>query len=249
VELGRQGPSLSSMELVTIVTGGSRGIGAATARRLAAAGHRLVISYRRDREAADEVAAATGAIAVQADVTSEEDVDRLFAAAAALGQVTGLVSNAGVTSRLGKLVDAKVEDLRRVVDVNLVGALLCARRAAAVLPRGGAIVNISSGAATLGSPNHYVHYAAAKAGVDALTIGLAKELAPAGIRVNAVAPGIIRTEIHAVSGDPDRPDKLAGTIPLGRPGEVDEVSGAIAWLLSPEASYTTGAILRVTGGL
>jgi NAD(P)-dependent dehydrogenase (short-subunit alcohol dehydrogenase family) len=237
------------MELVTIVTGGSRGIGAATARRLAAAGHRLVISYRRDREAADEVAAATGAIAVQADVTSEEDVDRLFAAAAELGQVTGLVSNAGVTSRLGKLVDAKVEDLRRVVDVNLVGALLCARRAAAVLPRGGAIVNISSGAATLGSPNQYVHYAAAKAGVDALTIGLAKELAPAGIRVNAVAPGIIRTEIHAVSGDPDRPDKLAGTIPLGRPGEVDEVSGAIAWLLSPEASYTTGAILRVTGGL
>ncbi len=237
------------MDLVTIVTGGSRGIGAATARRLAAAGHRLVISYRRDRAAADEVAAATGAIAVQADVTSEEDVDRLFAAAAALGQVTGLVSNAGVTSRLGKLVDAKVEDLRRVVDVNLVGALLCARRAAAVLPRGGAIVNISSGAATLGSPNQYVHYAAAKAGVDALTIGLAKELAPAGIRVNAVAPGIIRTEIHAVSGDPDRPDKLAGTIPLGRPGEVDEVSGAIAWLLSPEASYTTGAILRVTGGL
>jgi NAD(P)-dependent dehydrogenase (short-subunit alcohol dehydrogenase family) len=237
------------MELVTIVTGGSRGIGAATARRLAAAGHRLVISYRRDREAADEVAAATGAIAVQADVTSEEDVDRLFAAAAELGQVTGLVSNAGVTSRLGKLVDAKVEDLRRVIDVNLVGALLCARRAAAVLPRGGAIVNISSGAATLGSPNQYVHYAAAKAGVDALTIGLAKELAPAGIRVNAVAPGIIRTEIHAVSGDPDRPDKMAGTIPLGRPGEVDEVSGAIAWLLSPEASYTTGAILRVTGGL
>jgi NAD(P)-dependent dehydrogenase (short-subunit alcohol dehydrogenase family) len=237
------------VDLVTIVTGGSRGIGAAIARRLAAAGHRLVISYRRDREAADEVAAATGAIAVQADVTSEEDVDRIFAAGAALGQVTGLVSNAGVTSRLGRLVDAKVEDLRRVVDVNLVGALLCARRAAAVLPRGGAIVNSSSGAATLGSPNQYVHYAAAKAGVDALTIGLAKELAPAGIRVNAVAPGIIRTEIHAVSGDPDRPDKLAGTIPLGRPGEVDEVSGAVAWLLSPEASYTTGAILRVTGGL
>jgi NAD(P)-dependent dehydrogenase (short-subunit alcohol dehydrogenase family) len=237
------------VDLVTIVTGGSRGIGAATARRLAAAGHRLVISYRRDREAADEVAAATGAIAVRADVTSEEDVDRIFAAGAALGQVTGLVSNAGVTSRLGRLVDAKVEDLRRVVDVNLVGALLCARRAAAVLPRGGAIVNISSGAATLGSPNQYVHYAAAKAGVDALTIGLAKELAPAGIRVNAVAPGIIRTEIHAVSGDPDRPDRLAGTIPLGRPGEVDEVSGAVAWLLSPEASYTTGAILRVTGGL
>jgi len=232
------------MDPVTIVTGGSRGIGAATAHRLAANGHRLVISYLQDRAAADRVATATGAIAVQADVTSEEDVDRLFAAGAALGQITGLVSNAGVTSLIGKLADAKVEDLRRVIDVNLVGALLCARRAAAVLPRGGAIVHVSSGAATLGSPNQYVHYAAAKAGVDALTIGLAKELAPAGIRVNAVAPGIIRTQMHAVSGDPDRPDRLAGTIPLGRPGEVEEVSGAIAWLLSPEASYTTGAIRR-----
>ncbi len=177
-------------------------------------------------------------------------MDRLFERAAAeLGPITGVVNNAGVTSPLGRLTDTRVEDIRRVIDVNVVGVLLCARRAATVLTRGGAIVNVSSAAATLGSPNQYVHYAASKAAVDALTVGLSKELAPAGIRVNTVAPGIIQTEIHATSGDPDRPTKLAGQIPLGRPGEPDEIAAAIAWLLSPEASYTTGAILRVAGGL
>jgi len=194
-------------------------------------------------------------VAVRADTASEDDVDRLFDTVAdELGAVTGLVNNAGVTSPLGRLVDVRIEDLRRVVDVNLVGALLCARRAADVMSTrsgggGGAIVNVSSAAATLGSPNQYVHYAASKAAVDALTVGLSKELAPDGIRVNAVSPGIIRTEIHAISGDPERPEKLAGQIPLGRPGEPSEIAGAIAWLLSPEASYTTGAVLRVAGGL
>ncbi len=238
------------MGLVTIVTGGSRGIGAATVAALTTAGHAVAIGYARDRDAADDVARATGGFPVQVDVTDEDDVDRLFdTVAAELGPVTGLVNNAGVTSPMGRLADAKVEDLRRVVDVNLIGVLLCARRAAAVLPRGGAIVNVSSSASTIGSPNTYVHYAATKAAVDALTVGLAKELAPDGIRVNAVSPGIIRTGIHALSGDADRPAKLAGTIPMGRPGEAVEIAEAIAWLMSPAASYATGAVLRVAGGL
>src|SRR5690606_9273411 len=171
-----------------------------------------------------------------------------------LGTVTGLVNNAGVTSRAGAFVDLATADLRRVVDVNLIGTVLCARRAARQMATsrggaGGAIVNISSGAATVGSPGQYVHYAAAKAAVETLTIGLAKELAADGIRVNAVAPGVIRTEIHArETGDPDRPERAAGSVPLGRPGEPDEVAAPIEWLLSPEASYITGAILRVTGG-
>jgi len=243
------------MRPVTIVTGGSRGIGAATAHRLALAGHDLGISYRTNEAAADQVVAAVTAagvrcVAIQADTVREDDVDRLFdQVAAELGPVTGLVNNAGVTSPLGRLTDTRVEDLRRVVDVNVIGVLLCARRAATVMTRGGAIVNVSSAAATLGSPNQYVHYAASKAAVEALTTGLAKELAADGIRVNTVAPGIIRTEIHAASGDPDRPQKLAGQIPLGRPGEPHEIAGAIAWLLSPEASYTTGATLKVAGGM
>jgi NAD(P)-dependent dehydrogenase (short-subunit alcohol dehydrogenase family) len=248
------------MRPVTIVTGGSRGIGAATARRLAAAGHDLGLGYRSNAEAAGAVRRAVteaGArcVTVQADIAHEDDVARLFdTVAAELGAVTGLVNNAGVTSPLGRLADLRTEDLRRVVDVNVVGALLCARRAAQVMSTrtggpGGAIVNVSSVAASTGSPGQYVHYAATKAAVEALTVGLAKELAGDGVRVNTVSPGIIRTEIHAASGDADRPDKLASQIPLGRPGEPGEIAGAIAWLLSPEASYTTGATLRVAGGL
>ncbi|MFI7427919.1 SDR family NAD(P)-dependent oxidoreductase [Micromonospora sp. NPDC049836] len=242
------------MTSVTIVTGGGRGIGAATARRLAAAGHRVAIGYRSDHAAARAVLAdieATGGrgVAVAADTTDPDQVRRLFDAAADLGPLTGLVNNAGITSPIGPFTDLRADDLRRVVDVNLVGYVLCAQQAARRMADGGAIVNVSSAAATLGSPGEYVHYAAVKAATDTLTVGLAKELAPRGIRVNAVAPGIIRTEIHALSGVPDRPDTAAGRIPLGRAGEPDEIAGAIAFLLGPDSSYTTGAVLRIAGGL
>ncbi|WP_422733481.1 SDR family oxidoreductase [Micromonospora sp. WMMD558] len=242
------------MNPVTVITGGSRGIGAATARRLAHAGHHVAFSYRRDRTAAEKVLAdlhATGvrAVAIPADTRDPDQITALFDAAADLGPVTGLVNNAGVTSPIGPFVDLDPGDLRHVVDVNLVGYILAAQQAARRMSTGGAIVNVSSVAATLGSPGEYVHYAAVKAATDTLTVGLAKELAPRGIRVNAVAPGIIRTEIHALSGQPDRPDRAAARIPLGRPGEPDEVAAAIAWLLGPDASYTTGTVLRVGGGL
>ena len=195
------------------------------------------------------------AVAVRADVTVEEDVERLFAAAQeALGPVTGLVNNAGATLHLGELAETPIAIIREVIDINLVAVILCARRAAQVMSTqrggsGGAIVNISSAAATIGSAGEYVHYAAAKGGVDALTLGLSKELAAQGIRVNAVAPGIVRTDIHAGAGEAGRPDRLAGRIPLGRPGEASEIAAAIAWLLSAEATYVTGAILRVAGGI
>ncbi|MEV4755151.1 SDR family oxidoreductase [Micromonospora sp. NPDC049559] len=241
------------MAPVTIVTGGSRGIGAATVRRLAAAGHDIALCYRADTDAATAVlrdvhAAGRQGIAVPADTTDPDQVADLFDAAAALGPLTGLVNNAGVTSTIGPFVDLTLADLRRVVDVNLIGYILCAQHAARRMTSGGAIVNVSSAAATLGSPGEYIHYAAAKAATDTLTIGLSKELGPHGIRVNAVSPGLIDTEIHALSGAPDRATRLAPGVPLGRPGQPDEVAAAIAWLLGPDASYTTGAILRVAGG-
>jgi glucose 1-dehydrogenase len=242
-----------------VVTGGSRGIGAATVRALAAGGYDITLAYHSDGAAAQGVvseATAAGArcVAVQADVSRPQDVERLFAAAAQLGPVAGLVANAGLTAHIGDLADTPVEAIRRVIDVNLLGAVLCSRRAAQVMSTarggaGGTIVHMSSAAATLGSPHEYVHYAAAKAGVDALTVGLAKELAAEGIRVNAVAPGLVDTEIHAAAGRPDRARSEATRIPLGRAAQAEEITPAILWLLSPAAAYTTGAVIRVAGGL
>jgi NAD(P)-dependent dehydrogenase (short-subunit alcohol dehydrogenase family) len=253
------GPVPPAARPLTIVTGGARGIGAATVAHLARAGHDLIVGYRDDHASARRAAAAAQdhgvrAVAVAGDVTDEDDVAELFAAAADLGAVTGLVNNAGLTAHLGDLADTPVAVLRRVVDVNLVGALLCAREAVRAMSttrggHGGAIVNVSSAAATLGSAHDYVHYAAAKAGVEAMTVGLAKEVAGQGIRVNAVAPGTVHTRIHADAGDPDRAGRAATRIPLGRAGEPDEIAPAIVWLLGPEAGYVTGASIRAAGGL
>lgn len=245
---------------ITVVTGGSRGIGAAVTRRLAAAGHAVGIGYRDDRQAAEAVAREVRAnggrcVTVRADVAVEADVDHLFdVVVAELGPVTGLVNNAGITGPLGRFTETAPGTMRNVVQVNVVGALLCARRAAREMStrrggRGGAIVNVSSGAATLGSPGEYVHYAASKAAVDAMTVGLSKELATEGIRVNSVQPGLVRTDIHRAMGDPDRPERKAPAVPMRRAGEPDEIAAAVAWLMSPEASYATGAVLRVAGGL
>jgi glucose 1-dehydrogenase len=245
---------------VTVITGGGRGIGACITARLAGAGHDVVVNYRSDRDAAEQTAAlarAAGvqAVAVCADVTDDADVERLFVEAErALGPVTGLVNNAGVTAHVGALADTPLEIVRQVIDANLLAVIVCARRAVQAMSTrrgglGGAIVNISSAAATLGSPNEYVHYAAAKAGVDAFTVGLAKEVAADGIRVNAVAPGTVRTGIHGDAGNAGRPDRVAGLAPLGRAGEPADIAHPVAWLLSDEASYVTGAILRVAGGL
>ncbi|WP_329189283.1 SDR family NAD(P)-dependent oxidoreductase [Streptomyces sp. NBC_01428] len=241
---------------VTIVTGGSRGIGAATCVRLAADGHDVVVGYVSDADAAERTASAvreTGArcVTVRVDTSDETDVERLFATAEELlGPVTGLVNNAGVTGPLGRLADADPADLRRVLEVNVLGTLLCSRRAARSMAAlgGGVIVNVSSAAATLGSPGEFVHYAASKAAVDALTTGLAKELGADGIRVNAVAPGMIDTEMHAAMGAPDRAERAAPSVPLGRVGRAEEIAAAIAWLMSDDASYATGAVLRVSGG-
>jgi NAD(P)-dependent dehydrogenase (short-subunit alcohol dehydrogenase family) len=248
---------------ITVVTGGGRGIGAAICARLAVEGHDIVLGYRSDATAAARVAGEVRAagrrcVTLAMDTADEADVDRLFDAANELAadapgsaasrcRVTGLVNNAGVSGPVGRLVDADAAGMRRALDVNVLGYLLCARRAIRDMAPagGGVIVNIGSAAATLGSPGEYVHYAATKAAVDAMTIGLSKEVGPDGIRVNCVAPGTIWTDFHA---DPQRPARIGATVPLGRSGRPEEIAAAVAWLMSDDASYTTGAILRVAGG-
>jgi NAD(P)-dependent dehydrogenase (short-subunit alcohol dehydrogenase family) len=243
---------------LTLITGGTRGIGAATAVRLATAGHDLVLGHAHDVDAAETCKWAVerlGArcLVVRSDVSNEHGVDDLFTAARSFGRLTGVVNNAGATSHVGTLAETPPEVIWRTVNLNLVGALLVARAAARTLStsydgNGGVLVNVSSGAATLGSPGEYVHYAAAKAGVDALTVGLAQEVADGGVRVVGVAPGMVNTRIHEDAGDPERLTRLAPKIPLGRAGEPEEIANAIAWLLSDEASYVTGTTVRVAGG-
>jgi NAD(P)-dependent dehydrogenase (short-subunit alcohol dehydrogenase family) len=247
------------MKQVLVVTGASRGIGAATARLAASRGYAVCVNFRENEAAARGIVTAIQegggeAIAVQADVASEGDVVRLFATVdEKLGTVTGLVNNAGMLEKQSKVETMTAERIVRVLTTNVVGSFLCAREAVRRMSserggQGGVIVNLSSAAARLGGSGEYVDYAASKGAVDTLTVGLAREVADEGIRVNAVRPGIIETEIHASGGDPQRAERKGPQAPLGRAGRVDEVAHAILWLLSPEASYVTGAILDVTGG-
>ncbi|MGE0445506.1 MAG: SDR family oxidoreductase [Vicinamibacterales bacterium] len=244
---------------VVLITGGARGIGAATARLAASRGCQVIVNFRQAAAAADAVvrdieSAGGTAIALQADVASEPDIVRLFEEVdRRVGRLDALVNNAGIVDRQGRLVDLDMARLQRVFTTNVHGAFLCAREAVrrmstAAGGRGGAIVNVSSMAAKLGSPHEYVHYAASKAAVDTMTIGLAREVAAEGIRVNGVRPGPIHTTMHADGGEPNRIDRVKGAIPLGRGGQPEEVAHAILWLLSEEASYVTGAILDVSGG-
>ena len=242
------------MSKIMIVTGGSRGIGAATARLAAERGYRVCISYRKEKGIAEKLAKEVEGLAVQGDVASEPDVVRLFRTAdEKLGRVTALVNNAGIVDRGTRVEAMSAERIQRMLAVNVTGSFLCAREAVKRMStrhggNGGAIVNVSSVAARLGGPGEYVDYAASKGAIDTSTIGLAKEVGAEGIRVNAVRPGVIRTEIHLVSGDPSRVERIGGSAPLQRPGEPDEIARTIVWLASDEASYITGALLDVSGG-
>jgi NAD(P)-dependent dehydrogenase (short-subunit alcohol dehydrogenase family) len=241
---------------VLVVTGGGRGIGAETARLASERGYKVAVNYRENRDAADSLIKTFKgkAIAVQADVATEADVVRLFETVdRELGPVTALVNNAGVVDRGIRVADMTAARIARMFAINVTGSFLCAREAVKRMStrmggKGGAIVNLSSIASRLGGAGEYVDYAAAKGAIDTFTVGLAKEVGPEGIRVNAVRPGIIRTEIHMASGDPARVERIGATAPLERPGEAIEVARAILWLLSDEASYMTGALVDVTGG-
>jgi NAD(P)-dependent dehydrogenase (short-subunit alcohol dehydrogenase family) len=244
---------------VIVITGASRGIGAATARLAAARGYAVCVNYRVDRASADRVVTAIHddggrAIAIAADVAREDAVVRLFATVdRELGPLTALVNNAGMLERQMRVETMDAARISRVLATNVTGTLLCAREAIARMStarggRGGAIVNVSSMAARLGGAGEYVDYAASKGAVDALTIGLAQEVAQDGIRVNAVRPGIVYTDIHASGGEPGRVERVKGFVPMRRGGQPEEVARAILWLLSDEASYSTGTFIDVSGG-
>ena len=244
---------------IVLITGGSRGIGAATAHLAASRGYAVCVNYRSNDTAARAVVQniVTGggrAIAVKADVAVAADVARLFETCdAQLGTLTALVNNAGILETQARVEAMDADRLQRVFATNVTGAFMCAREAVLRMStkrggQGGAIVNISSRASVLGSPNEYVDYAASKAAVDTLTVGLAQEVAQEGIRVNAIRAGIIYTDIHASGGEPGRVDRLKATVPMRRGGTADEVARAILWLLSEEASFTTGSFVDVSGG-
>jgi NAD(P)-dependent dehydrogenase (short-subunit alcohol dehydrogenase family) len=245
---------------VVLITGASRGIGAATARLFASKGYAVCINYRANLEAAEAVAAdiqrlAGSCLIVQADVSLEEDVIRLFKTVTEeLGAPDVLVNNAGILNQQSRLDDLSGERIESILRNNVSSCLLCCREAVRRMSsrhggRGGAIVNVSSLAARTGSPNEYIDYAASKGAVDSLTVGLAKEVAGEGIRVNAVRPGLIYTDIHADGGEPGRVDRLAEKIPMQRGGKAEEVAEAIYWLASKEASFVTGTFIDVAGGL
>jgi NAD(P)-dependent dehydrogenase (short-subunit alcohol dehydrogenase family) len=248
-----------ALDEVLLVTGGSRGIGAATARLAARRGYAVAVNYTSHREAADAVVRDIGqlggrAIAVQADVADEGQVLAMFGAVdRELGRLTALVNNAGVVDVSQRVDEMSLARLQRMFAINVIGSIVCAREAVKRMStkhggRGGAIVNVSSAAARLGAPGQYVDYAAAKGAIDAFTLGLAKEVAAEGIRVNAVRPGLIETDIHASGGIPDRVQKLAHLVPMQRGGSAEEVAESILWLLSPAASYVTMSLLDVSGG-
>ena len=244
---------------VVLITGASRGIGAATARLAATAGYAVVVNYANNAEAAERVVSEIvdgggTALAVAADVASEVDVVALFDQCEALGELSGVVNNVGVLEQQMPLHQMSVERWQRVFNTNVIGSMLCAREAVRrwmqtpKLDANRSIVNLSSIAASLGSPNEYVDYAASKGAIDSMTKGLAVEVAAQGIRVNAVRPGVIKTEIHASGGEPERVQRVAAGIPMQRGGEPEEVARSILWLLSAEASYVTGTLLDVSGG-
>ena len=247
------------MNGILVVTGAGRGIGAATALLAARRGYAVCVNYLQDRAAAEKVAEAIAqaggrAIAVQADVSVEADVVRMFRTVDdELGRLTALVNNAGILDRQMRVESMDAARMNRIFATNITGSFLCAREAVRRMStrhggRGGAIVNVSSGAARLGSAGEYVDYAASKGAVDTMTIGLAREVAEEGIRVNAVRPGFIYTDMHASGGEPNRVDRVKAFVPLKRGGQADEVANAILWLLSDEASFSTGTFIDVTGG-